>query len=513
MPIMSINDFGGGLWLPESSQLPVPPTALLQAKNIEYFSGGDGAVKIRGRRARRRLNTDTAFPGAIRTIYRHYPPTGSPSTLVAYEDGGVVKFNHDTDNDGRMNGLASSFNAQTGQKWRFVNFPQKGVSYGVNGYNGLRSYNGTALAQVTLSGGVFAATNSDIGPFLAVWKRRLWVTKRDQIAYSVYASALDSDSSFPPSNHLRADDPEGGDIVGIVPWNDVLLIFKTTRIFRFVGSIENVLNSQLTPFSNYGCVAPDTIRTTPYGVMYLARDGLRVTDGHDSIGVDLSAPLRSLFVSPATQSLYPNALGCYAARKHQYFLKLDSSSLAPYVLQKLEVSPEGARWAWSHFTGEGWTTITELAVGEAEGDNGIIYAGDSAGKFWELDAATLNQDDDNGTLSPIDIVVQTPYLPMHPQLWLGRATRCQLVYRGSSSARVALRYNALETADAHLFSIGAEWPDARMQIRERAIPGGRNHGQYLSTEITLSQDSHQAELHHILVHVAMRGPLARRVHW
>ena len=45
--------------------------------------------------------------------------------------------------------------------------------------------------------------------------------------------------------------------------------------------------------------------------MYLARDGLRLTDGQDTQGVELSEPIRADFVGAASQTIYSDCLGDY----------------------------------------------------------------------------------------------------------------------------------------------------------------------------------------------------------
>ena len=78
-----LDDFGSGLWIVDAEDILLPPDALLVAKNIEYFTDGEGRVKIRGRRGKLRKNTDGVLSDAIHTIH-HHPPF---NILVGYGGG------------------------------------------------------------------------------------------------------------------------------------------------------------------------------------------------------------------------------------------------------------------------------------------------------------------------------------------------------------------------------------------------------------------------------------------
>ena len=501
MKLTVFDNFSRGLWMVEAEDILLPPTALLVAKNVEYFSDGEGRIRVRGRRGKIRRNTDTALPGTIHTLHRHSPRVGAPTTLVAYENGSAVNFRHDTNTDGLFEALFGSFNAQDGIEWQFVNNPTLNASYGVNGYNGLRKYDGVTLSEVTLSGGVFAATGSDIGPFLTVGQQRLWATKRESINHLIYFTDVGRDDIW-RSAAISLNDPAGGTIVGIVPWRDAMLFAKTSGWWRFFGDPE--FGFEVHPYSERGCIAPRTIDVTPYGVFYLASDGLRMTDGADPSGVDMSQALRPLFVTPGGQRLYPSAIGKWQQRKEQYWLKLSPTDDTLYVLQRV-VTPEGPIWVWSVWT---HMPCSEISVLDGALDNYMPVLGDASGKYWEGDVGTV--DDDNNTLTPIPIEIQTAFVPLEAALLqYGRVVRMQAVFRSRQTLVLKIFYDS-KTAVAAQATVGSSTPDYRMSYADVPVTNQGQHGQWVSIGAQLPESSYEVELYRFTLDAALRGAALRR---
>lgn len=503
MKLTVFDNFSRGLWMVEAEDILLPPTSLLVARNVEYFSDGEGRIRVRGRRGKRRRNTGAILPGPIWTIHRHSPRNGVPSTLVAYQIPAIpaVGFQHDTNNDGILEPVTGTFPAQTGVIWQFVNNPTLDASYGVNGYNGLRKYTGTTLSEVTLSGGVFAPTGSDIGPHITVGQQRMWVTKRDSLNHLIYFSDVDRDDVF-RSAAISLNDPSGGTIMGIVPWRDAMLFAKTTGWWRFFGDPE--FGFEVHPYSERGCVAPRTIDVSPYGVFYLAADGLYMTDGADPSGVEMSQALNPLFLTPAGQTLYPNAIGKWMQRKEQYWLKLSPADDILYVLQRV-VTPEGPLWLWSQ-----WTNMasTELSVLDASADNYTPMIGDADGLTWEGDIGTIDSDVFEET--PIPIEIQTAFIPFEGGgLSYGRIIRAQAVFRSRQTLTLKVFYDA-KTAVAAQESIGLATPDVRMQYMDVPITNQGQHGQWVSIGAQLPESSYEVELYRFTLDAALRGPSLRR---
>lgn len=434
---------------------------------------------------------------------------------MAFTDGSTpatddVEWKEDTNDNGNFAAPSGDFLATPNKKWHFINYSQKDKSHGVNGYDGLRTYDPSAgIAEITLTGGAFPATKSatsgdGIGPYLALWKQRLWATKADELNYAVYASDLNSNSVWQASTRLDFDDDQGGIITGIRPWNDVLLIFKDTGIFRFIGDIEFLDTAQTTLLSDYGCVAAESITTTPYGIMYLARDGLRLTDGQDTQGVELSEPIRADFVGAASQTIYSDCLGDYTPRKHQYWMKLSSTS-GIRTMQRVNLS-EGEYWAWADVTGK--TAVSEITVGQAESDNGRIFLGDTAGKYWEADTGLVDNDD--GVETSFDPTIKFAFSPISQNKMYGRVVRARLVYRGKSTCNLRL-YGDDSDGAATSRTMGTDFVDARLQSVDLAIASPGTHYQWVSAQIRLPDESYRAELHSLELDIKTRGRRVRNV--
>ena len=337
--ILQYDDFRGGYWTGGgSTKLAAPETGLLLAENCEYFLGPDGKVWIRGRRGKKRLNTDLVLPGTVVSLWRLYRKTDGPFTLVGYQDGrdaNRVYFEHDTDDNGLLETLPGGIVLDAGLVPQWVTVAEREACYGVTGGSGLLKYDGSTLSEVPLRGGAFLPTGGVLGPYITLHQQRLWVTDGDFPTSRIWGFALNSEDLIPATNDFLVEDPQGSRIVGLASWNEYLLIFKETAVFRLSGSPESADSASLVRVSPIGCVAPRSIQVTPDGVMYLSRDGLRITDGQHTRGLDVAVAIRNLFVSPGEQHLYRNAVSSYSLRKNQYRINLDGGDIT-HILQRLE---------------------------------------------------------------------------------------------------------------------------------------------------------------------------------
>lgn len=143
-----------------------------------------------------------------------------------------------------------------------------------------------------------AKTSGFVGPYVTVYKSQLVTTKNDALGYLVAASNVNSDLTWDSTNSLSVNDPQGGFITGLVPFGGALLIFRQTSIWRFDGVITStgVDSGKLERISDEGCVAPKSIAVTPFGVIYVGRTGVFLTDGTATPPTELSRPIRGLFV-------------------------------------------------------------------------------------------------------------------------------------------------------------------------------------------------------------------------
>lgn len=511
MPTLDFSDFSGGLWLPESLKFGAPETGLIVAENAEYFASGDGTIKIRGRRGKNRLNTSTALTGRINGIHRLYRRSDGPFTLITFEDTsdtGKVHFRHDKTDNGILATIATDFAASIQKRFQFITWPSQDKAYFVNGHDGLRSYDGTTIAEEVLSGvwtGANGTDGNDIGPYLDLFNQRLVATKTDALHSHIYFSDPNEPSVWPAANQISIQTSLGGKMTGIRTHDEFLLLFKDTGLFRFQGDPEFLQNSDLVPISPWGCVAPYSIKWTPYGVMYLARDGLRITDGQSAVPIELSAPVRTLFVSPGTQATYTDAVASWSLRKKQYRIKLDAAS-DTHVLQWID-SLNGPRWLWS--TATNTDDVYSLSEGEDANDNGRVFAGDSAGKFWELDVG--EKDDDFHAITEWDMTIQLPFTQMHPRHLWGRASRFRTVTSRKKALNHFVRYDN-KTATAESFSKGWPYSAHQQDYQDEPLTERGQHGQYVSVGVTFPDADYNDELHHISLPITYQGIRKRNRH-
>lgn len=249
-------------------------------------------MRLRGRRGRVKWNA-SALPGTsdVLTLHRFYPRVGSPSTLAAFQNGANVNFRHDTADNGTFGTITGAFNAATGKRWRFVNWPQKEASFGVNGADGLYSYNGT-LAPVSITG---VAVD---GPYIALWKNRLWSTKANELPFSLYASDLASATNWTGTQQLSLNDATGNLITGITPdpTGDYLIGTKEQSLWHFWGTFNLVMADLESSQTKDAWLELSPAHRL--GIIYVGRHGVYLNSGSQPVGIEISAPIRGVFRTP-----------------------------------------------------------------------------------------------------------------------------------------------------------------------------------------------------------------------
>ena len=475
---MELTNFLGGLWVPPYFTAQAPNNALITADNIEY--GHTGAVQ--GRRGRTLYGT---LPAKAISLWRHYPRTGSPATLAAVDNGASVELRHDTASNGTFATVTGGAGLATGKRLFFTNWGSKDRSFFANGV-GLYSYNGV-ITNVVQTGPQIT------GPYVVVHQSRLFGTKADEINYSVYATDVNDELTVNAANQLNVSDPQGGSITGLASLPDRLLILKNTSLWVMLGDIK--FSAILTKLTETGCVAPLSIAQAPYGVFFVGRSGVYLTDGQRPEPIDLSGPIRSLFTPPTTNVSYPNAVGIYYARKDMYKVKLDPAHGYTYCLQRIQVpGARGVVWAWSRNTNE---PLVSGNVWDSEGDTGDPYVSDSGGNVYRADSGAT----DAGVAYAS--VVQPVSLRLSDELSVGHVHYVHLLYRGSGAATVGLRYNNAAADDLTL-SLGQAQAIGLQRTRKMVTDKSKS-GQFVSPVITLPGDGPGAELYSLKLDARVRS--------
>ena len=385
----------------------------------------------------------------------------------------------------------------TGFRPRFVYWPARNMTFVFAGGTDLYQYNGSSMERV------LPAVISDVtmqprtGPHAALFKDRLYATDPNELNYSVYASDILDETIWRPDAHLNVSDSQGGRINGLEAWGDSLWIFKETSIWRWVGDVSLEAGiSPLTQVSERGCVAPATIQVTPWGMVYLAADGLFVmtTEGEQ----DLSAPIAPLFASRTTKTVYASAVGVYHERRDVYYLKLDPTASECYVLHRVKMPTtegEAISFAWSRIP------LLPLNAGctwPGEQDAGELFLGDLDGYIWEADVGASD------TFVPIATTIQTPFRTLSSDRVRGRAYEVEAVYRGTGSLSGDLRYDQATAAQVAL-SLGTATVVPAFQYPRQTIVDQAYLGRFVAMALTNAIDGPEYELHEISLSTHLRS--------
>jgi hypothetical protein len=461
---VEFTSFAGGLYLPDERTAALPVDALLQARNVEFTVGG----AVVGRRGVLKYNS-SALPGAVRGLWRHYPRGttgfGTGKLFAVAQDGTSHEFYTGNDGTGAFTEIAATSLTSSIKIPAFVNWPSKNKTFWAYGddTNGLRSFDNSAIATVSTTG----LDNDKLGPYLALHKSRLWATYFGETNYSIYASNMNDETTWTAADHLNVSDDQGGTVTGIIGYLDYLLIFKSTTTFRFQGDIG--AGGQLVRYSDRGCIAPLTIQRTPYGIVFLDRDGLYMTDGQNALGAEISKPIRTLFVDRDGQTTYPNAIGRWFPRKEQYWLKLDPSAADGYVLHRVQIFAENILtgeksqvvWIWSYMSNMPMTGAA--CVFDSESDSGDIVMGDDNGFVRYGDIGS--QDDGVSFTSRLQTLVRL----MDAEHRTSRVTAVKTFHRAAAALTGAIRYDE-HTSDDITFTIGdatsTTYKDSQTKIYE-----------------------------------------------
>lgn len=404
-------------------------------------------------------------------VTAYYSAPSASRFLVGHDAGGTLVW--ETLAAGSFAAVPGGSYADPARRPWVVSWPQKNALFIFDGLNPAKVYDGFELRDVIArppaDGGAGIAPKK--GPFACLHRNRLYVTDPGELQYSVYGSDINDETNWRPRIHLAVNDARGGVITGLASFVDSLIIFKDTALFVFNGDPE--FGGTLFEFSPDGCVAPDTIQVTPFGVLYLARDGVRLTDGQSS--TLLSQPVGALFRDRLTDTTWRNAVALYVPRLGQYLLKLDPAAAEGYVLHRVAFPTdqgEGQKTAWSRIPSLPMNAGVVWAGSEDEGEP---YVGDLAGIVWQRDVGAL--DDGAAFFS----VVRTQERLIDPRdRRLGRVYQLRPMFRADAGVIFALRYDQALTDDVSLLVQGGASSPATFQEPRAFVPDFARFGRYVS---------------------------------
>lgn len=383
----------------------------------------------------------------------------------------------------------------SGRRPWIIDWPEKSKLFIFDGLNPPQVYDGSTMAPLTADFPHGSEIEPPRGPFAVLHQGRIYASNPGEEQFAVYACEVEQERIWLGASEISVNDELGGRIRGLASYNGVLIVLKDTSVWHMLGDILFPIEvRQVT--QTIGCVASNTVATTPQGVMFLSRDGLYLTDGYTV--QELSRPLRALFTgrTDASDQTYTNAVGLWFPRRGQYWLSLDPTQQVAYVLQQLR-DPQGQpRWAWSRVTGVSGINCGE--VFELAGDVGDLYLGDIAGLIFQRDVGSA----DGGAAYNSSVVSYDLLLDPKTRR-LGRIHQARPYFRGRSAVAMGLFYDGA-IAEAVTLAAGATFGDPIYQSPRTFIADQTAFGRTVAMRVT-STEGPDFELHRVDLDTRMRS--------
>lgn len=198
-----------------------------------------------------------------------------------------------------------------GSKLRFAKYRVAGVDNvaGVDGVNAPFIWNGTTFTEMT------SAPADVVGAsFIAYHKNQMFFAKGETLTFT--SPYTDTDFNVANGSGVIAI---GGNITGIIPFREALIIFTDKTIQQLVGNtLQDFVLQPVT--KNVGCVAPDTIQEIGGDVIFLGPEGLRLFSATDRVGDFnlgvVSKPIQNEMTSLIVSST--SFASCVIKQKSQY---------------------------------------------------------------------------------------------------------------------------------------------------------------------------------------------------
>ena len=378
---------------------------------------------------------------------------------------------------------------------RFIFWPAKNKTFIFDGGLVLYYYNTEAFSVVSASEEGEVSLEPRTGPYACIHNERLWASDPNELNQSVYASAVLDETTWYPENQISVSDGVGGEITGLESYGGVLVILKESGVWAFAGDIENPIS--LNQISTIGCIAPATVAKTPRGIVFLARDGVYLTDGRDVY--PLSDAIRPLFVNRTQDNIYPNAVGIYHRHRQMYYLNLEpATGTECYVMQELRVPTEEGDVLLTP-----WARISSLpfhaaCTWDGPDDDGEIFFGSVDAYIYRGDYLGYY---DN---SPFRMEIQTPFRALSEDRRLGRAYHVKAHVRALNNTAGGIRYDQAES-DNVSFTLDTSKAVPEFQHPRATITDQAEFGRFASVRLSNDVDGYQWEVHGVWLENRMRS--------
>lgn len=422
-------------------------------------------------------------------VYAYLAEDLDPTFIIAVmEPAGRTSYKKQTSHGGY--GQIYRPPAQHPGRPRFVGWSALDRTYIFDGTNRAVFFDGYSFYD--------AGEQVPVGPYATFWKERLISTRPEELGFGVYACGIGDPTNWDPRFSLNVGDDHGGKLTGLEGFGDELIMLKDGGCWSFQGEIES--QGRLYQYSDIGCWAPNSVAVTPAGIIFVGRDGVYITSGAGSGVTELSTPLRALFDSRLEFSTYPDAIGVYAPRKQQYWLKLSPSALDGYVLQRI-ARPDGDVYSWSHMP------VMPMNIGYAwpgGADTGELFLGGADGLVREYDRSSTDNE------AAIAVSLRTASMRLSSADNIGRVTHVQAFTRATQPMTLSVRYDDANDLTVTLDPLGQTLPDPDFQHLRKSFTDQSVLGRTVSVAIVNPSDGPAFELHELAIATRLRTSRAWR---
>lgn len=207
-----------------------------------------------------------------------------------------------------------------------------------------------------------------------------------KLPYRIYKS--EGFCPYRVSDFAAVDIPErrGAGITGIEEWFQYLMVWTPDGMY----TVDKLFTQVPIRRSDKGCIAEKSVQHTPYGVVWLSRDGLMMGN-ISQVDDKFFRPINPLF-TPYTEDELANAIGVY--REDYYYLFFDPSNASGgrvaccYLPDRL----------FSEFQSDA-LDVKSVCMWQGDEDNNVIMIGRTNGEI----AKFLDGETDNGTAIGTDL--------------------------------------------------------------------------------------------------------------
>jgi len=271
-----------------------------------------------------------------------------------------------------------------GVKLRTTKYRVNGVDKvaGVDGVNVPFIWTGSVFSELT------SAPSDVVGStFIVYHKNQMFFAKGETLIFT--APYTDSDFSVANGSGVIS---VGGNITGIIPFREALVVFTDKSIMQLVGNtLQDFVLQPIT--TKVGCVAPDTIQEIGGDIMFLGPDGLRLFSATDRVG-DFNLGVVSKSIQDEMTTLISTATSfasCTIKQKSQYRIfgystTNTSSANTKGVLGTQMVGDDTSTIAWGETIGIRAFVVDADYVNQTETivfahDDGYVYRMESGSSF------------------------------------------------------------------------------------------------------------------------------------